>query len=312
MRAGHDVFSQRQTTSSSSRCSALPHTGQRVGICHGCAVRRRAAGSASTTFGMTSPPFSISDAVAFAQVLPRDVLGVVQRRHRDGRSGEQDRLEHRVRRHRAGAADVDVDLPQHRRRLLRRELERGRPARKLRGRAEPLAQREVVDLDRRRRRCRSRARAASRPTRRRRRRPRRCRRSARQCGSTGSPHSRIAVSASAWRRKDARSSSGRRRPDRRTRAGRASRPAPDPGCASCRPRRFADWQTAARPPPRARGSCARTPRAAGRPRRGPRSGRPGPPRSASGIARIVRTLAVTSSPREPSPRVAPRTSRPSS
>ena len=26
-RAGHDVFSQRQTTSSSSRCSALPHTG---------------------------------------------------------------------------------------------------------------------------------------------------------------------------------------------------------------------------------------------------------------------------------------------
>ena len=38
----------------------------------------------------------------------------------------------------------------------------------------------------------------------------------------------------------------------------------------------------------------------------------GPARSASGIARIVRTLAVTSSPRTPSPRVAPRTSRPSS
>ena len=37
-----------------------------------------------------------------------------------------------------------------------------------------------------------------------------------------------------------------------------------------------------------------------------------PPRSASGIARIVRTLAVTSSPRTPSPRVAPRTRRPSS
>ena len=36
----------------------------------------------------------------------------------------------------------------------------------------------------------------------------------------------------------------------------------------------------------------------------------GPPRSASGIARIVRTFAVTSSPRTPSPRVAPRTSRP--
>ena len=32
-------------------------------------------------------------------------------------------------------------------RLLRGKLERGRPARKLRGRAEPLAQREVVHLD---------------------------------------------------------------------------------------------------------------------------------------------------------------------
>ena len=62
--------------------------------------------------------------------------------------------------------------------------------------------------------------------------------------------------------------------------------------------------------PRARGSCARTTRAAGRPRREPRCGRAGPSRSASGIARIVRTFAVTSSPRTPSPRVAPRTSRP--
>jgi len=37
----------------------------------------------------------------------------------------------------------------------------------------------------------------------------------------------------------------------------------------------------------------------------------GPPRSRSGIERIVRTFAVTSSPRAPSPRVAPRSSRPS-
>ena len=36
----------------------------------------------------------------------------------------------------------------------------------------------------------------------------------------------------------------------------------------------------------------------------------GPARSVSGIARIVRTFAVTSSPRTPSPRVAPRTRRP--
>ncbi len=46
-RAGHDAFSQRQTTSSSSRCSALPHAGHVVGITHGVesAGRRRARAS---------------------------------------------------------------------------------------------------------------------------------------------------------------------------------------------------------------------------------------------------------------------------
>ena len=136
----------------------------------------------------------------------------------------------------------------------------------------------------------------------------------RQCGSTGSPQRahrrqrrRVACGSSR------RPSRGRRRDDliRRTPTGRASRPAPDRDCASCPRPRCAGWRTAARPPPRARGSCARTTRAAGRPRRGPRCVPPGRPRSASGIARIVRTLAVTSSPRAPSPRVAPRTSRPS-
>ena len=38
----------------------------------------------------------------------------------------------------------------------------------------------------------------------------------------------------------------------------------------------------------------------------------GAPESVSGMDRMVRTLAVTSSPRSPSPRVAPRTSTPSS
>ena len=81
------------------------------------------------------------DGVAFADVLARDVFRVVQRRHRDGRAGEQDRLELRVRRHRAGPADVDPDVPNLRVRLLRGELERGRPAGKLRRGAEPFAQR---------------------------------------------------------------------------------------------------------------------------------------------------------------------------
>ena len=61
-RAGHDGFSQRQTTASSSRCSRLWHSGQCVGICHG-SPRGTPSGCgriALTTFGMTSPPFSIS------------------------------------------------------------------------------------------------------------------------------------------------------------------------------------------------------------------------------------------------------------
>ena len=61
--------------------------------------------------------------------------------------GEEHRLEDRVRRDRAGPADIDVDLQEFRVRLLRRELEGGRPPRELRGRAQPRAQREVVNLD---------------------------------------------------------------------------------------------------------------------------------------------------------------------
>ena len=38
--AGHDVFSQRHTASPSARCSVLPQRGHVVGISHGCAVRR--------------------------------------------------------------------------------------------------------------------------------------------------------------------------------------------------------------------------------------------------------------------------------
>ena len=87
------------------------------------------------------------DRVPFAEILAREVLGVVQRRHRDRRAGDEHRLEDGVRRVGAGAADVDFDLQQLRVRLLRGELERRRPARELRRRPQLLAQREVVDLD---------------------------------------------------------------------------------------------------------------------------------------------------------------------
>ena len=44
-------------------------------------------------------------------------------------------------------ADVHVDFEQLRMRLLRGELERGGPPRKLRGRSEAIAEGEIVDLD---------------------------------------------------------------------------------------------------------------------------------------------------------------------
>src|SRR5262249_30278416 len=48
------------------------------------------------------------DGVAFADVLSRDVFSVVKRGHRDGRTGDEHRLEHGVWGDGSGAADVDV------------------------------------------------------------------------------------------------------------------------------------------------------------------------------------------------------------
>ena len=59
-RAGHEVFSQRQTTSSSSRRSSLPHAAHAVGIIHGTRVGRTQAEDGATTRGMTSPAFSMT------------------------------------------------------------------------------------------------------------------------------------------------------------------------------------------------------------------------------------------------------------
>ena len=87
-RAGHDVFSQRQTTSSSSRCSALPHAGQVVGITQGSRVGRPQAEDRRDDLRDDVAALLDDDRVALADVLARDVLGVVQRRHRDRRAGD--------------------------------------------------------------------------------------------------------------------------------------------------------------------------------------------------------------------------------
>ena len=63
----------------------------------------------------------------------------------------------RDRRQRAGAADLDLDRLDDRRRAFGRELVRDRPARRARDEAEPLLQARARRPCRRRRRCRSRA-----------------------------------------------------------------------------------------------------------------------------------------------------------
>jgi len=86
-------------------------------------------------------------AIALAEPEPRDLIPVVDRRARHGRAGDVDGIEQRDRRDRTRAADVDLEVVQDRRDLARRELVGDRPARRLRGRAERAAHREVVDLD---------------------------------------------------------------------------------------------------------------------------------------------------------------------
>ena len=73
------------------------------------------------------------DRIPLADVLARDVFGVVERRHRDRRPGDEDRFENGIGSVRAGAPDVHRDAQEPGVRLLRRELERRRPARKLGG-----------------------------------------------------------------------------------------------------------------------------------------------------------------------------------
>ena len=69
------------------------------------------------------------DLVALADILAREILLVVQRRHADGHAADADRLELSERVQIAVLADVPVDLLQHSDLRGRRELPRDRPAR---------------------------------------------------------------------------------------------------------------------------------------------------------------------------------------
>ena len=85
--------------------------------------------------------------VALADVLPPDLVLVVQRRVRDRDAAHEHGLEDGERRDLPGAAGVDLDRLQQRGPLLRRELVGDRPPGSVARRAEPSLELRVVDLD---------------------------------------------------------------------------------------------------------------------------------------------------------------------
>ena len=110
--------------------------------------RRPAACRATTsrTCGMTSPARCTTTVSPTRTSSARDLVLVVQRGVGDDDAADGHRMQLGDRRQRAGAADLDLDRFDDRRRPFGRELVRDRPARAARDEAEPLLQREVVDL----------------------------------------------------------------------------------------------------------------------------------------------------------------------
>ncbi len=259
--------------------------------------------------------FFDADVVALPDVAPRDLLLVVERRHLHHGAAQADRLEHRERRDGAGPADVRLDLLiSLRDGLFGGKLEGDGPSRELRGRAELPPKRQIVELDRRRRRFRTRARGARRASAGRTPRGHRARRTVLQFGSTGhSPGLQLAKRLAVGRDRQTCHSGGHDDLIRvRAEAAPGDR-ARNRAFEARRPPRSAGWRTRGSP------ACSRSSfifrntdagqidlaanldpvRRRARERRRNRFG-------------STRTLEVTFSPRIPSPRVTPRTSRPRS
>ena len=110
----------------------------------GAVARRRRPGP--STSGMTSPALRMTTVSPISTPLRLTSDGVVQGGQLHGGAGDLDRLHVGEGGDPAGAADVDPDVEELGRRLLRRVLERDRPARGARGRAQPPLQRVLVDL----------------------------------------------------------------------------------------------------------------------------------------------------------------------
>ena len=137
---------QRRTTSPGGRTAWLPQAGQSVGE----AIRFR-AGRAAVQHDRDDLRDHVAgalqhDGVADTDVLAGDLVLVVQRGAGDQHAADVDWFEFGDRGQRAGAADLDADVAQHRGGLFGRELPGDRPARRAADEAEPALQRQVVDL----------------------------------------------------------------------------------------------------------------------------------------------------------------------
>ena len=110
-RDGQARFGQRCITSPSGLTTSTPQSGQCVGIRNGFVPGACGAGRPDDLRDHVAGALD-DHVVALADLLAVDVLLVVQRRARDGDAADLDRLEHRPRVERAGAADADQDLEQ--------------------------------------------------------------------------------------------------------------------------------------------------------------------------------------------------------
>ena len=293
-RAGHEVFSQRQTTSSSSRRSSLPQAD--TSSASPTASSRPAAGEIGPRRGDDVAGLLDDDGVAFAECpcarCPRRCAAW------PSRSSIPRRTPARARRtaSRAGASDVDVDPQQLRVRLLRGNLkavaQRGNfavvPRRSRSARSSTLTTTpSVSNSSSRRLSAHSRQNASSSSM------PWHGASAARPAAPlrAGSPASSSADAASA-RRRHGDDELIHERAQAALRHQRRIEIAHRPGRGVAR-----DWRTAARRR-RSRSRLMRSnARAAGTPRRGLRAPAGAAAHGAAGSARMVRTFAVTSSPR---------------
>ena len=147
--AGHErAFGQRRSTSPAfCWASAVPHSGQCVGMTNSRSVPSRSVHHRAEHLGDDVARLADDHPVADQHALAAHLVGVVQGGQRHRRARRPHRLHERERRDAAGAPDVHPDVEELRGGLLRRVLVRDRPARRARRGAEPALQRHLVDLD---------------------------------------------------------------------------------------------------------------------------------------------------------------------